>query len=119
MINPKRLLKSFGYAIEGFHYAFRSDQNLLIHVLVAAVVLSLGIYFQISRFELITLSIMIVLVLIAEMVNTSIEKVVDLITEDHHPSAKIAKDVASAMVLLTAVSACIVGILVFYPYILS
>lgn len=116
MINPTRLLRSFGYAIEGFQYAFRSDQNLIIHILTAVVVISLGIYFQISRFELITLSIMVVLVLIAEMMNTSIEKVVDLITTDHHPSAKIAKDVASAMVLLTAVSAVIVGILVFYPY---
>lgn len=117
MIDFHRLISSFRYAGEGFKFAFRNDQNFIVHLIAAVLVILLGLYFQVSKFEMIALSIMIVLVLVTEMINTSIEKMVDLITTDHHPSAKFAKDVASAMVLLAAVSAVIVGIIVFYPYI--
>jgi len=117
MINFKRLLNSFRYASAGFRFAFRNDQNLIIHIAIAFIVILFGLLFRMSRFEIITLSTMIVLVLVAEMINTSIEKIVDLITTEYHQSAKIAKDVSSAMVLLTAIGASAVGFIIFIPYI--
>lgn len=119
MISLQKLSRSFQYAGEGFHYAFIHDQNLRIHCVAAVVVILLGLYFNLSRFEMIALSLLIMMVFVAELINTAIEKVVDLITLDHHPTAKIAKDVSAAMVLFTAVGALIVGFYIFYPYVLS
>lgn len=61
---------------------------------------------------------MILLVISAEMVNTALEEMVNLITNNHQKEAKIAKDVAAGMVLLTAFGSVIVGVLIFTPYIL-
>jgi diacylglycerol kinase len=65
------------------------------------------------------LGVMILLVICAEMINTAIEEVVNLLTNEHRLEAKIAKDVSAGMVLLTAIGSAIVGFLVFTPYILK
>ena len=117
MINFRHLLKSFSYAWAGIVYAFHRDQNLRVHVLIAFLVIIASIYFKVNAFEMGILGVMILLVMVAEMLNTAIEKMVDLITTEHRENAKIAKDVASGMVLLTAVGSIVVGILVFYPHI--
>ena len=65
------------------------------------------------------LGVMILLVITTEMINTTMEKIVDLITKEHRVEAEIAKDVAAGMVLLTAVGSVIVGILIFLPHILK
>lgn len=117
MISFARLKDSFGYAIDGVKYAYKVDQNFRIHLAAAAVIILLALYFSVSRIEFLILLIAIVLVLWAEMINTVVEKTVDLITTEHHQNAKIAKDVSSAMVLITAIGALVVGITIFYPYI--
>ena len=117
MIHHKKLLQSFGYAWEGIVYALKYNQNLRIHFLVAILVTLLSVYFDINPFEMGILGITILLVIATEMLNTSIEQMVDLITIEHRKEAKIAKDVAAGMVLLTAVGSVIVGILIFVPHI--
>lgn len=119
MVDFRKLAKSFHYAGEGFHYAFRSDQNFFVHICIAILVVGFAWFFKVTRFEIISLVLVIVLVILAELINTAIEKVVDLITLDHHPSAKIAKDVSAAMVLFAACSAVIIGIIIFAPYFFS
>ena len=111
------LHKSFGYAFEGLHYAWSGDQNLRVHFVAALIVLLAAFYFRISAFETSLVVVMIVLVITAEMINTAIEKMTDLITKEHRQEAKIAKDIASAMVLIAAFGATIVGIIIFVPYI--
>ncbi len=118
MINIKKLLKSFTYAFEGIYYAFNSDQNLIIHFFSALLVIVLSIILRVTPFEMGILGVTILLVIACEMVNSAIEKMVDLITKEHRAEAKIAKDVSAGMVLITSFGAAVIGVLIFLPYIL-
>lgn len=118
MINIKRLFNAFGFAIEGIRYALKSDQNLRIHFVFAILVILASIYFKVGPFEMGILGVMILLVIVVEMINSAIEKMVDLITKDYRIEAKIAKDVSSGMVLITVIGSVIVGVLIFLPYVL-
>lgn len=117
-ISPRRFFKSFKYALEGIHYAFKNDQNLLAHILVAFLVMNVSIALRVTPFEMAILGLTIMMVIVAEMVNSAIEKMVDLITKEHRQEAKIAKDVSAGMVLLTACAAAIIGTLTLLPYVL-
>lgn len=119
MLKHRTLFQSFKYASEGIYFAFKYNQNIRIHFVIAVLVVILSIFFKISAFEMGILGIMILLVISTEMINTSIEEMANLITRDHKMEAKIAKDVAAGMVLLTSVGAVVVGILVFLPHVLK
>lgn len=118
MISIKDLMKSFGYAFEGVRYALEHDQNLRIHFAIASVVMIVSILLHISSFEMGIIGLMILLVIMGEMINSAVEQMVDLISSEHRKQAKIAKDVAAGMVLVTAMGSVIVGILIFIPHIL-
>ncbi|WP_028775344.1 diacylglycerol kinase [Shimazuella kribbensis] len=111
-----KLLKSFRYAIEGLKYAVVTQRNMRIHFITALVVLLLSLCLSLSKLEILLLFVSITLVLFAELINTSIEAVVDMVTEEFHPLAKIAKDVAAGAVFLTTGLAFIVGTSIFFPY---
>ncbi len=119
MINGKKFLKSFTYAFYGIKHAFSSDQNLTIHLLIAVIVIAASIVLTVTPYEMGLLGLTILLVIATEMINTALEKMVDLITKEHRLEAKIAKDVSSGMVLITAIGAVIIGLLVFIPHILE
>ena len=90
-----------------------------IHFAAAVLVLFLAAFLHLSKSEFICLLFAIILVLITEMINSAIELVVDLYSPEYHPLAKAAKDVSAGAVLLAAVNSVIIGILVFYPYLLK
>lgn len=113
----KSLLSSFKYAFEGIWHALRHNRNLRIDFFFAFLVGLLGLYFQITSLETIILVITILLVISSEMINTSLEEMVDLIIQEHRKEAKIAKDVAAGMVLVAAIGAIIIGVFIFTPYI--
>lgn len=115
----KRFKKSFGFALSGIDYALNSDQNLVIHFIVAFIVIIASILLAVSTFEMAILGLTILVVITTEMLNTSIEKAVDLVTKEHRVDAKIAKDVASGMVLIVALGSVIIGILIFLPHVLK
>lgn len=119
MIDGRRFVKSFKYAFEGIHYAFKNDQNLLFHLLAAFLVINASIFLKVSPYEMAILGLTMMMVITAEMINSAIEKMVDLITKEHRQEAKIAKDVAAGMVLVTAIAAAIIGTLIFLPYVLK
>ncbi len=83
---------------------------------VTVIVILAGFYFNISRIEWIIIVISTALVWMAELINTSLEKIVDLITIEKNSSAKLAKDVAAAAVLVSAFMAVLVGLIIFIPY---
>lgn len=112
----KSLSKSFGYSVEGVWHALKYNRNLRIAFLIAAVVIGLGLYFRVTSFEMVILVIMILLVILSEMINTSLEEMVNLITSEHKKEAKVAKDVAAGMVLIAVIGSVIVGLLIFTPY---
>ena len=115
----KRFFKSFKYAFTGIIKAYGSEQNLLVHTIVAIIVLVTGYFLQLSRIEFCIIVLMIGVVLALEMVNTAIEYTVDMAMPNIHPLAKIAKDVAGGAVLLVCFTAIIIGIIIFLPKIIS
>jgi len=119
MIHYRRLFQSFGYAWQGIVHALKNDQNFIVHLLAAIFVIILGLLLKINSLEMAILGSMIVLVISTEMINTAIENMVDLITKEHREEAKIAKDVSSGMVLISSVGAVIVGLIIFFPYLLG
>lgn len=111
----KRFLKSFKFAYQGLKYAFTYEQNMVVHILVTIVVIILGILLKISVIEWLFCFIVIGLVIATELINTAIEAVVDLVTEEKKVLAKIAKDTASAAVFVFALVAVFSGLVIFVP----
>jgi diacylglycerol kinase (ATP) len=107
------LLESFNYAVEGIIHVLRTQRNLRIHFLAAALVFGGAIAVGVSRLQLIALVIAIAFVLVAEMLNTAIEGVIDVSTTSFDPNAKLAKDIAAGAVLIASITAVAVGYLVF------
>lgn len=116
----KKLLRqhhiSFKNAFAGFFWAVRTQPNFRVHLTLSALALWGAWYFQISRLETIIILFTIVLGLIAEMINTALEAMTDLITKEWRAEAKIAKDVAAGMMLTCAVGAFLVAVVIFWPY---
>lgn len=119
MIDHRPLAKSFLYAFEGVYYALKHNQNLRGHFVIAALVVVVSLFLKVSPLEMGILGVMILLVISTEMINSSIEQMVDLIVTEHRKEAKIAKDVAAGMVLVTSIGSVIVGVLILTPYIVK
>lgn len=106
---------SFQHAIDGLRYTFKSQPNFRVHSIFAILAISAGFFFSITPSEWSVVVLVISWVLVAEMINTSIEAVIDLHTSLYHDLAKIAKDVSAGMVLLSATMAVIVALIIFLP----
>lgn len=111
----RKILDSFNYAVAGVVYAVKTQRNMRIHLTAALLVLGLGLYLQVSARDLLLIFFAITLVIMAELLNTAIEAVVDLCVQEYHPLAKIAKNVAAGAVLMTALNSLVVAYIVFYP----
>jgi len=109
------LLISFQRAFAGIWYVLRTQRNMRIHLLVTGAIVVLGLWVGLSRTEWAILTLTIGMVLVAEAFNTMAEAAVDLATAEYHPLAKIAKDVAAGAVLLTAITAVVVGLFILGP----
>lgn len=109
------LLKSFGYALEGLKAEIIKGRNFRIQIAAGLIATVLGVILKLSFEEWLDLVIVITLVLILELVNTSIEALVDLTSPEIHPKAKLAKDVSAATVLVASIGSVIIGALIFLP----
>jgi diacylglycerol kinase (ATP) len=110
----KKLIDSFNYAIEGIIYAIRTQRNMKIHMLVTIMVLTASFFFDLSKVELLIITITITLVIVSEMINTAVECAIDATTNFYHPLAKIAKNVAAGAVLVTAINSVLVAYVIFW-----
>lgn len=106
-------IRSFGYAIEGFRTAVATERNIKVQLLVGVLAIVAGVVLKIDALSWVLVLLCIGLVLFAELVNTSIEAIVDLATQDLHPLAKRAKDIAAASVFTLSITSAVVGIIVF------
>ncbi len=111
----KRFGKSFKYAKDGLKYAFKYEQNMLAHILATTLVIAMGIIFKISLIEWLFVILIIGLVIATELINTSIEAVVDLACKEIDPVAKVAKDTAAAAVMVFAIVAILLALFIFLP----
>ncbi len=114
----ERYGKSFLHAIDGFIYCLKYEHNMIIILSATILVVACGLYFQIDTNEWLFIIFICASIAGCEMINSSIEAAVDLVTTDIHPLAKIAKDTASAATLILCVAALIGGILIFLPKIM-
>ena len=115
----KKFFFSFTYPIKGLKYAYRNEQNLAFDVGIALIVVIAGFLFKISVIEWALLILTIGMVIALELVNTAIEAVVDLVTEEYHPLAQVAKDTSAAAVFVCAIAAVIVGFIIFLPKVID
>ena len=107
------LIDSFNYAFEGIIHVLRTQRNLRLHFLAAVLVFGAAIAVGVTRLQLIALVLAIAFVLVAEMLNTAIEGVIDVSTTSFDPNAKLAKDIAAGAVLIASITAIAIGFLVF------
>lgn len=118
-IKLRRLLQSFKYAGKGIYYAVKEEQNMKIHIVLSFLVIIFGIILKISAYEAVALVIVISFVIAMEMVNTVLERVMDIIKPRMHPYAKHVKDMLAAVVLIGAMASALVGLIIFVPKILE
>jgi diacylglycerol kinase (ATP) len=110
-----KLWKSFGYAFKGLAYAYGTQLNFRIHLVLTAIALLLGWYLHISTNEWLWIALCVTIVLSAELLNTAIETLTDMVSPGYHPKAGHVKDIAAAAVTITAIFALIVGCIIFIP----
>ncbi len=106
---------SFRHAFRGWHYVIRTQKNAWIHSAIAEVVFIFGLWLRLPVRDWAVIILTTAVVFAAEFMNTAIETVVDLASPDHHPLAKIGKDVGAAAVLVAAVAAILIGLLILGP----
>ncbi len=114
-MKPTRLIDKVNLAIEGIIYSVRTQRHMRYHLVVALVALLVSLVVNISRSEFIMLAMAIILVLVTEMLNTAIEATIDMISEEYHPRAKVAKDIAAGVVLVASMGSLILAYLILYP----
>ncbi len=111
----KGTTKSFKYAISGLKTAIKSERNMRIHVLSMILVIIAGIILKISIMEWVVCFILFGAVISSELMNTAIEKLVDMVAPYKNEKARIVKDIAASAVFVWAMVAAIVGIIIFLP----
>ncbi len=114
----KRRCLSFKFAIRGIFISIKSQLNMKIHIIAAILAVLIGIYLEISNYEWLIIILVIGLVFSTEMINTSIEALVDLVSPAYNKSAEKVKDISAGAVLISAIIALIAGIIIFVPKIL-
>ena len=115
----ENFVKSFKYAISGIVYGMKTQRNIIIQLCFAVLAIFFGAFLKISKIEWIVIIFTIMFVIFAEMINTAVETVIDLITEEYNKKAKIAKDVAAGAVLISAINAICMGLIIYLDKILA
>ncbi len=116
MIRVSRLFKSFGYAFKGLFKTFREEQNLRLQTVASLLIFVLGFFLGISGPEWAMLVIVICLVQVAEIANSAVERITDVLKPRINSYVKEIKDIMAAGVLLASIAALTVGAIIFVPY---
>lgn len=112
----RKISKSFHCAFRGLKYALSVEKNFQIEVIIAAFIIALILIFKIKNWEAVILFSMIMWVLVVELCNTVVERVVDILKPRVHPYIRLIKDMMASVVLISAVFAAVIGVIIFYPY---
>ena len=114
-MKKKNILYSFKYAFTGIISSIKKERNMKIHISIMTIVMLLGIILRIQKIEWIICIILFGLVISLEMINTSIEIVVDMVMPNKNENAKNAKDISAGAVLIVAITSLIIGLIIFIP----
>lgn len=111
--------ESVGHALDGLEYTINHERNFKIELVFAMLVTISSFILKVSLIEWTILVLVISMVLALEMINTAIERCVDLVTKDYKELAKLAKDIAAGAVLITSMFSVVIGIIIFLPKIIN
>ncbi|ANU23518.1 diacylglycerol kinase family protein [Planococcus donghaensis] len=114
-MTARRFFRSFWFAAQGIGTALKREQNIRFHLIAAIIVVIAGWLTVLSYAEWLVIILLIAGMIALEMVNSAIERVVDLVTAELHPLAKQAKDMAAGAVLVFAAASAIIGLIIFLP----
>ncbi|HLD31306.1 MAG TPA: diacylglycerol kinase family protein [Patescibacteria group bacterium] len=118
-MNLKRFWQSLGYAARGIATVFRQEQNFRIQVIMTVMILFLTWFFSLTKAETIVIIILVMLVLILELLNTVVEKFVDLLKPRLTYQVEVIKDMMAAAVFLASIGSLIVGLVIFWPHLVD
>ncbi len=108
-------IHSFRYAFAGWWYVLRTQRNAWVHAVASTLVGLLAFWLRLNLQEWAILILTIAMVWTAEFINTALEAIVDLASPQHHPLAKVGKDVGAAAVLIASLASILVGLLILGP----
>jgi len=111
--------QSIGFALNGIRRCFSKEAHFKVHAVVTLLVIVAGFVFKVSSMEWLIILICIGAVLAAELINTAIEELCNIVHKEKHDGIKLVKDMAAAAVLVTAISAAVCGTVIFIPKIIS
>lgn len=114
----RKFIRGFGYALNGIWHAAATQLNFRVHLVAALVAVYAGYALHISKDEWLWIILCIALVLVAELFNTAIEFLVDLVSPDYNKKAGLVKDMSAGAVLITAIGALAIGLIIFVPKLL-
>ena len=112
-------ISSLRYALVGLWYILKSEPNARIHLVTAVAVFTAGLALGLSNAELAAIFFAIIIVFLAEIINTAFEKTLDIIDPEYSPQVKLIKDMAAGAVLVASIGAVIIGVAIFRPYVLG
>ena len=112
-------IQSFRYAVAGLPILLKSEHNAWIHSIAAIIAIGGGFFFNINRTEWMIIVLCIAAVFVTELVNSAIERLADLISEEYSEKIRDIKDMAAAAVLLAAIASFICGVVIFFPYLIE
>lgn len=115
----KRLKKSFSDAWHGVAYVYKNEQNFKIQIFSSIVVFIMMFVFELSKGEMIVILLLILLILILELLNSALEKFLDILKPRLQIHVALVKDIMAAMVLLASIGSVILGGMIFLPHIIS
>ncbi len=115
----KNFIDALKNAVNGIKYVFTTQRNLKIQVIISIIVILVACFFKITFTEWAILATIIFMVFFAELVNTVVETIVDMITTEYNEKAKIAKDISAGAVTIISIASVIIGLLIFLPKILE
>lgn len=115
-LKNKNFIDALKNALNGIMYAIKTQTNMKIQIFIGVCVLVLSFFLKLEIIDFLCVIFAVFLVIFAEMVNTAIETVVDLYTDQYHPKAKIAKDVGAGAVLIMSINSVIVACFMFFKY---
>lgn len=115
----EKFTKSVGHALDGIEYAINHERNIKIQIFIGIIASVLGFLLNISIIEWVVVILLIATILALELINTAIERTVDLVTKDYEELAKVAKDMAAGAVLVVSMFSVIIGVLIYIPKIID
>lgn len=114
----RKFIRGFGYALNGIWHASVTQLNFRVHLVAALVAVYAGYALHISKNEWLWIILSIALVLVAELFNTALEFLVDLVSPEYNKKAGLVKDMSAGAVLITAIGALLIGLMIFLPKLL-